>query len=252
MAENVEYAFHALALDEERRPFSPTIWEKPAGQALPKVLHQCWFPGVHSNVGGSYDDTQLADITLAWMISQLNDLIYFDTEYITWQNDLNVQYYKDKAEGEVRTWGLGKIYNSIKGIQVLSIPKTREPGRYHRTDPRTGKTTDVPLQHTDEHVHACVRVRMGLGGKGTGDSGTYNPKALAGWRLAGIDTTDELANTSADDRQHDIRWEYGGDAKQGPALTMPEAKLGDVELKLLMSYPDVYQKLWSIAPRDRL
>lgn len=47
---NVEYAFHALALDEHRKPFSPTIWEKPEGQELPKLLKQCWFPGVHSNV----------------------------------------------------------------------------------------------------------------------------------------------------------------------------------------------------------
>jgi uncharacterized protein (DUF2235 family) len=42
---NIEYAFQALALDEHRRSFTPTVWEKPTGQAWPKVLKQCWFPG---------------------------------------------------------------------------------------------------------------------------------------------------------------------------------------------------------------
>lgn len=46
---NVEHAFHALALDERRKPFSPTVWERESDTA-PPVLKQCWFPGAHSNV----------------------------------------------------------------------------------------------------------------------------------------------------------------------------------------------------------
>ncbi len=74
---NIEYAFQALALDEHRRSYSPTIWEKPSGQAWPRILKQCWFPGVHSDIGGSYTDADLANLTLAWMISQLDNLIDF-------------------------------------------------------------------------------------------------------------------------------------------------------------------------------
>lgn len=43
---NVEYAYQALALDGRRRQFRPTLWEKSGGQELPRVLKQCWFPGV--------------------------------------------------------------------------------------------------------------------------------------------------------------------------------------------------------------
>jgi hypothetical protein len=31
-------------------------------------LRQVWFPGSHSNVGGGYEDQEIADITLAWSV----------------------------------------------------------------------------------------------------------------------------------------------------------------------------------------
>jgi hypothetical protein len=43
-------AFQALAIDERRKPFKPSIWEKPAGWT--GTLQQAWFAGVHSDVGG--------------------------------------------------------------------------------------------------------------------------------------------------------------------------------------------------------
>lgn len=46
----VENAFQALALDERRFAFQPTLWEKMEGNTT--VLRQVWFPGAHSNVGG--------------------------------------------------------------------------------------------------------------------------------------------------------------------------------------------------------
>ena len=39
-------AFQALALDEHRFPYSPTLWEKWEG--CPTNLKQVWFPGAHS------------------------------------------------------------------------------------------------------------------------------------------------------------------------------------------------------------
>lgn len=75
---HVEYAFQALALDERRRQFKPTLWEKPDGQDLPRVLKQCWFPGSHSDVGGGLKDDAAARVPLAWMLSQLDGLLSFD------------------------------------------------------------------------------------------------------------------------------------------------------------------------------
>ena len=70
---HVEVALHALAIDEKRAAFPPTLWEKPINQPLPpgQVVEQVWFAGVHSNIGGSYADSRLSDITLDWMIKRL-------------------------------------------------------------------------------------------------------------------------------------------------------------------------------------
>ncbi len=69
----VDYAYQALAIDEMRCEFPPTLW---AGNPAPgQTLEQVWFTGVHSDVGGGEPDTAagataLSDITLAWMMSK--------------------------------------------------------------------------------------------------------------------------------------------------------------------------------------
>lgn len=68
LAPVVTNAFHALAIDEMRRTFSPTLWTgmPAAGQQV----CQMWFPGVHADVGGGYKETELSDLTLRWMIDR--------------------------------------------------------------------------------------------------------------------------------------------------------------------------------------
>jgi hypothetical protein len=70
LGRNVKVARHALALDEHRSDFEPTIW-------APRTsidIQQVWFIGAHSNIGGSVapndDGSTLSDIALQWMISQ--------------------------------------------------------------------------------------------------------------------------------------------------------------------------------------
>ncbi|HEX8327453.1 MAG TPA: DUF2235 domain-containing protein [Hymenobacter sp.] len=68
---SVQAAYHALAIDEYRVPFQPTLWEQnPEQAAAGQVLEQVWFAGAHTNVGGGYDDPGLSDITLNWMIEK--------------------------------------------------------------------------------------------------------------------------------------------------------------------------------------
>ena len=56
---NVDYAVHALALDETRDAFRVT---RLVG------AREVWFSGGHGNVGGGGSDSGLSDITLLWMI----------------------------------------------------------------------------------------------------------------------------------------------------------------------------------------
>jgi uncharacterized protein (DUF2235 family) len=71
LSSHVLNAFHALAVDERRKPFAPALWEIPADDpALASgqwTIEQRWFAGVHSNVGGGYPDCGLSHLTLGWM-----------------------------------------------------------------------------------------------------------------------------------------------------------------------------------------
>jgi uncharacterized protein (DUF2235 family) len=62
----VENAYHAVAVDEHRQPYAATLWDPK--QKLNQTLEQRWFLGAHADVGGGYEDRQLSDITLRWML----------------------------------------------------------------------------------------------------------------------------------------------------------------------------------------
>jgi uncharacterized protein (DUF2235 family) len=75
----VRYARHALSIDENRRKFACVPWEEDhigeragADPRVPPRLKQMWFAGSHSDIGGSYPETEsrLSDIALAWMVEE--------------------------------------------------------------------------------------------------------------------------------------------------------------------------------------
>ncbi|HSJ24749.1 MAG TPA: DUF2235 domain-containing protein [Longimicrobiales bacterium] len=66
----VRHAYHALAVDEQRRTFDPAIWKEPEGKRFTGTVEQTWFPGVHSDVGGGYPERAIADVTLCWMLDR--------------------------------------------------------------------------------------------------------------------------------------------------------------------------------------
>ncbi len=76
----VTHAYHAVCIDERRAQFQPTLWTNPDGsdRANDAQLQQVWFPGVHCDVGGSYAESQLSDISLSWMMhkAQENGLVF--------------------------------------------------------------------------------------------------------------------------------------------------------------------------------
>jgi uncharacterized protein (DUF2235 family) len=82
---NNDRAFHALAIDEHRLAFAPTLWTstvaKGAQSYAPRPLsdvEQRWFVGAHADVGGGYDNGLLAQIPLSWLMqkAQLHGLVF--------------------------------------------------------------------------------------------------------------------------------------------------------------------------------
>ena len=87
MARNpiVQVGRHAVSIDERRAFYRDNLWGDPYGindQDWPKVLRdqgiaqdlaQVWFPGAHSDIGGSYPQKEAgpANQALKWMIDEL-------------------------------------------------------------------------------------------------------------------------------------------------------------------------------------
>lgn len=69
----VKSARHAVAIDERRKPFAPTLWEnltdlnlRDGGAESP--YRQEWFPGTHGGVGGGGPIRGLSHAALLWVL----------------------------------------------------------------------------------------------------------------------------------------------------------------------------------------
>lgn len=103
LSPDIKNAYHAIAIDEKRRPFQPSLWKKDDISPGQNV-EQRWFAGVHSNIGGGYQDTGLSDITLIWMITNLKKVI----PNLSLDNNYLAKNIKPDHCGELRnplTWG---------------------------------------------------------------------------------------------------------------------------------------------------
>jgi hypothetical protein len=113
LGSNIDYALHALAIDEMRGPFGASVWEYPNHKNNISV-EQVWFPGVHANVGGGYPDTGISDLTLSWMLSRIE------------AKDLGLKLVPD-WQASLSADPLGKIYESRTPLYSWSrvSPKIR-------------------------------------------------------------------------------------------------------------------------------
>ncbi len=101
-------ACQALAIDEQRKQFGPRLLH---ADNVGLQLHQKWFAGAHSNVGGGYSESGLSDIALHWMIEHAKKQgLAFDPVFID-------QHISPNPYGELR--------NSRTGIYSLLRPQIR-------------------------------------------------------------------------------------------------------------------------------
>ncbi|KAG8629786.1 hypothetical protein KVT40_001405 [Elsinoe batatas] len=170
----VENGFHALALDEHRRSFSPTLWSltdkpvkdhpgHPKREDRPKQrLVQCWFPGMHINIGGGSSDVAneakakqtdmeaMANITYAWMVDRVREStrLCFD-----WQalgkiaEAYNKSVHASNGTYTPSGWDLGPISDPWKKMW-LGGSLDRTPGEYHDT------------RVTEEYIHPIVEYAL--------------------------------------------------------------------------------------------
>jgi uncharacterized protein (DUF2235 family) len=147
LGDRVDYAYHALAIDERRAPFVPTLWEKKVRSD--QTVEQVWFAGVHTNIGGGYDLDGLANCTYQWMVKRAK----LDGQGLEFDQDF-VSKYKPNPGGTLR--------KSMTPIYWLFGSKPRPIGMQ---------------ENGTESVHWSVERRY-RDPPGSDEGGSYKPKNL--------------------------------------------------------------------------
>jgi uncharacterized protein (DUF2235 family) len=162
IGDQIEYGFHAMAIDEHRRAFSATAWvpwseprrDKDTGKPLVHpYVEQVWFPGAHANVGGGYARAGLSDQALIWMVTRVEEKtgLEFDDEYLSthfWPCSGCSSYRSNKG------WWLSSILPFVR-----TIPKvTPDP-----SDPNgvAMPAADERRPIVDGRLHWSVKERLG-------------------------------------------------------------------------------------------
>ncbi|KAK3387776.1 hypothetical protein B0H63DRAFT_500855 [Podospora didyma] len=212
---NIDYAFHAIALDEWRTAFNCTMWGAKNNDHT--QLRQVWFPGTHCNVGGGWPDQQIATIALAWMADQLTSIgVEFD------KKEMARIFFTTSPGVKVREWGMGRIHNP-EGLtsypdwihSSITAPwhalrgkstdyATRSPGAY-KADGKSGEL----LVNPHELVHPCVRIRYLYDGLTMDDAGPWQCRALTeGPGRYELQSVPEPATTVRKPRETSVLQEY--------------------------------------------
>lgn len=65
----VRHARHAVSVDENREDFLPALWSEKPGLDLEQV----WFAGVHTDIGGGYEEHGLSHCAIHWMMKEAEE-----------------------------------------------------------------------------------------------------------------------------------------------------------------------------------
>lgn len=214
----VQHAFQALALDDQRESFHPTVWKlhpshKDSSKPHPEdndvtELVQCWFPGVHINIGGGSSSSagegdfkeQLASITYTWMLDLIRPYLAFDPVELQaqkedWEaalkantSDMIAEKQDEENDKNMVVKGFAALQNIVSGgkkegehgFAMEDIPDSHSAlydllGKPVDRIPQNLTKADFDAGwRTNESVHYAVHARQEKREK-------YVPHALNGW-----------------------------------------------------------------------
>ena len=209
----IAYGYQALSLDENRASFGPTLLYVPikeneelfAGHGSTFV--QCWFPGVHTDVGGGYERgyRDVSDLSLAWMVDMCSSALVFDENLAQHLKKPSTQSEdpidpKETPLPPDNKWGRSVAHDELHTAKFwLGGSVTRKPGQYF-LGLKDGK--GKPLKFTTtEYMHPSVRYRMMMGVEDKKNT-PYKPAALAGFQLKKVEDVYEGADIVS------IKWQW--------------------------------------------
>lgn len=182
----VNYGRSANAIDETRQDFARLQWGNTVG-APEKIeghhrLKQWWFAGNHSDIGGSYAETEsrLSDIALVWMIQEATAIPHGLKIGPVFANGV-------KIEGSGDTGAPLRVFPAADGVQHCEVAGMRDtlearlPATLRRFSGSMGWKVGVRPINAKAFVHPTVKARFELSEVGQcAGFGPYRPEALRG------------------------------------------------------------------------
>ncbi len=123
----VTNAFHALAIDEQRETFRPSLWDITKKNENQNI-EQVWFSGVHSDVGGGYVERHHSDIAFKWMVDKVRTMLELDDSSYPYKPDVSKKIHDSF-----------KIYYGRKERRVASATDVHKPVVHASVKEKTGK-----------------------------------------------------------------------------------------------------------------
>lgn len=117
LSDSVEYARHAISIDDKRKTFHPVLWDKLDNDDGTR-MQQVYFAGVHTDVGGGYPEGDLAGFSFKWMLNEAMSkglLIYEKSKewkkFSSEQHNIDGRMHNEQAKfpgsifkSEIRKW----------------------------------------------------------------------------------------------------------------------------------------------------
>lgn len=172
----VENSYHALAIDEFRKPYEAILWtnflpEKRVESVQPdrRMIEQRWFPGAHANIGGGYRSDLLAQRPLSWIQNNAgkHGLNFRSTVRLS-DEDLDFQPTDSYSQFLNGTWKLITAGNRF--YRKLMADPIMKQARQDSVDPTTGWVHTVNERIDESVFNRCLKSRDG-----------YCPEPLKEW-----------------------------------------------------------------------
>lgn len=183
---NDTHAYHAMAIDEHRKAFAPTLWTKDTpkhGETnAPRTLdevEQRWFVGAHANVGGGYENDLLPQVPLKWLMNKaiahgllFNDEVEIDGD----ENTCPIRdSYAEMAGGLYKVLTFGNAFYRPIGVEPID-------------------TSDAVTTTINETIDVTVFDRWRT-------DQTYRPQNLSDWaHRRNVDLSTLTESVRADDK----------------------------------------------------
>ncbi|WFU54764.1 DUF2235 domain-containing protein [Bradyrhizobium pachyrhizi] len=179
----IQNGYHALAIDEHRNDFAPTLWtihhtkdgKGPSMRPLASV-EQRWFVGAHANVGGGYEDDLLNQAPLRWLMQKA------ESHGLTFRSEVAL-------DGDALKAPIMDSYHSFgEGFYALVTPALYRP---------IGPEPEV--RNNGTHINVNETIDVSVFQRWRADP-KYRPRNLVEWsQRRNVDPTQLRTSVRADD-----------------------------------------------------